>query len=238
MSDERDLTPEQEARVARLLADARAEEPMPAEVAARLDKVLAGLEGESVAPERPAPAVDLAARRRHRVRTLLVAAAAVVVVGVGIGQLTGTQDGADSGGAGTAAREPEDRDDSALKGEDQAAGAAPESAQAPTPEELESLGTPARITTASFPKAVRRLQDRPGLRSNAADGYRSDRDLSADSDFRCAPTEFGPGKLIAVRYNGSPAVLVYQPPAGDTQVVNLVQCRSGDILRSATIPLP
>jgi hypothetical protein len=237
MSDERDLTPEQEARVARLLAGARAEGPMPAEVAARLDKVLAGLEGESVAPERPAPAVDLAARRRHRVRTLLIAAAAVVVVGAGIGQLMGTsQDDADSGGGGTAAQEAEGEDNSTLRREDQADGAGP--AQAPTPEELESLGTPARITTASFPKAVRRLQDRPGLRSTTAEGYLSDRDLSADADFRCAPTDFGPGKLIAVRYNGSPAVLVYQPPAGDTQVVNLVQCRSGDILRSATIPLP
>jgi hypothetical protein len=33
-------------------------------------------------------------------------------------------------------------------------------------------------------------------------------------------------------------VLVYKPPAGDTQVVDLVQCGSGVTLRSTTIPLP
>ena len=80
MSDP-DLTPAEE-QVRRLLADARHDEPMPADVADRLDRVLADLQGES--RRTPAP-IDLAARRRRRVaRNVLVAAAAVVVVGVGI----------------------------------------------------------------------------------------------------------------------------------------------------------
>ena len=115
MSDERDLTPEQEARVARLLADARADEPIPAEVAARLDRVLAGMAGEQIAgPDQPvAPVIDIAARRRRRVRTLLVAAAAVVVAGVGIGQVVGPQSGDDASDAGV---RPPEADDAA--GED------------------------------------------------------------------------------------------------------------------------
>jgi hypothetical protein len=242
MSDERDLTPEQEARVARLLADARVEEPMPAEVAERLDRVLAGLAGEPVSPppERPAPVVDLAARRRRRVRTLLVAAAAVVVAGVGVGRLVGTQDdmdGAGGQGAAETSTRLEDAPESAREGgPSQEFG---DSDGAMSPDELKSLGEPARITTSSFASAVRKLQSRPGVRSNAASGLMDGSDLAApDMGFRCAPTAFGAGKLIAVRYNGSPAVLVYRPPAGGTQVVDLMQCRSGDILRSTTIPLP
>jgi hypothetical protein len=57
-------------------------------------------------------------------------------------------------------------------------------------------------------------------------------------DFSCSAADYGVGKLMAVRYNGMPAVLAYRPPAGDTQVVDLMQCGSGDLMRSTTIPLP
>lgn len=64
-----------------LLADAAANEPMPAEVAAGLDDVLAGLVTERAA-EADATVVPL--RRRATIaRRLLVAAAAVVLVGAG-----------------------------------------------------------------------------------------------------------------------------------------------------------
>ena len=79
-----DLTPPEE-QVRRLLADARHDEPMPDDVADRLDRVLADLQDES--RRTPAP-IDLAARRRRRIaRNVLVAAAAVVVVGVGISRV-------------------------------------------------------------------------------------------------------------------------------------------------------
>jgi hypothetical protein len=242
MSDERDLTPDQEARVARLLADARVEEPLPAEVAARLDRVLAGLADEPVpGPERaPAPVTDLAARRRRRVRMLLVAAAAVVVAGVGVGQLIeprGSDDAADS----TSAGENEDGV-GAGSDDDRAAPESAASSDAPdllTEDQLESLGEPARINRRSFAADVRRLQDHPGVRSDSDTGMLDGSDLAApEMDFSCGSADFGTGKMIAVLYRGTPSVLAYRPPAGDTQVVELLQCGSGDVIRSTTVPLP
>ncbi len=238
MPDERALTPEQEARVARLLADARHDEPVPPEVAARLDRVLEGMSGERVAgPDGPpAPVVDIAARRRRRTFTLLAAAAAVVVAGVGIGQVVGPTDGDDSGGGGDSSL----ADDNLGSNLDRPDEAAPERAQPMDPQELEALGEPAHVTAKSFAAEVRRLQDRPGVRSYASDGVMMDgSQLTAPSaEFPCGAAEYGEGKLIAVRYNGRPAVLAYRPPEGETQIVDLLQCGSGDAIRSTTLPLP
>ena len=72
MSDQHDagslpeLTPEQESAVRRLLAEARHDEPIPADVAARLDRVLAGLTRDEPGAPGVAPVIDLAARRRRR----------------------------------------------------------------------------------------------------------------------------------------------------------------------------
>jgi hypothetical protein len=232
MSDERDLTPEQEARVARLLADARADEPIPAEVAARLDRVLAGMASEQIAGpgQQIAPVIDIAARRRRRVRTLLVAAAAVVVAGVGIGQLV--EPGGDSDDSGGDSASSEVAADDADGG-----GRQPEGPASIGKDEQEALGTPARITTDSFAADVRRFQDRPGIRSEASDGTMIGMDQPA-ADFSCSPAAYGPGKLVAVRYNGQSAVLAYRPAAGETQVVELLQCGSAEVVRSTTIPLP
>src|SRR4051794_33004407 len=94
-----DLTPRDE-QVRRLLSDARHDEPMPDDVADRLDEVLAGLRDDR-------PPVDLAARQRRRhVRTWILAAAAVVVIGVGANQVdwsglsTSGGDGSDSAASG------------------------------------------------------------------------------------------------------------------------------------------
>ncbi len=232
MSDERDLTPEQEARVARLLADARADEPIPVEVAARLDRVLAGIAEEQIAgPDHPgAPVVDIAARRRRRAATLLVAAAAVVVAGVGIGQVIGPDSGDDTGADRSTALDADsggDSDDEAQR---------PEGAPL-SPEEERALGEPARVTSDTFAADVRRLQERPGLRSNVSDGVMMDLDRP-DLGFDCGPAAYSTGKLLAVRYNGRPAVLAYRPAAGDTQTVELLQCGSAEVIRSTTIPLP
>jgi hypothetical protein len=235
MSDERELTPEQEAHVARLLADARHDEPMPAEVAARLDRVLTGIASEHVPGphEQYTPVIDLAARRRRRATTLLVAAAAVIVAGVGIGQVVGRDSGDDDNGD-----RPTASDRRAAQPDAQASSAPEKNNDEMSPEELEALGAPARITARSFATDVRRFQDRPGY-LNSDSAIVSDEDLAAPRmDFTCTPTKFPAGKLIAVVYNGSPAVLVYRPAAGDTQVVDLVQCSSSQTLRSTTIPLP
>ena len=89
----------------RLLASARHTAPVPPEVAARLDGVLAGLAAGDDAPAapEPAPVTDLDAhRRRRRVAQILVAAAAVVVVGVGLGQVLDRGTGGDASSADNA----------------------------------------------------------------------------------------------------------------------------------------
>lgn len=91
-----------------LLADARADGPVPADVVARLDETLAAL----TADRRTQPVSDAAAanvvplRRRSRLAPRLLAAAAAVVVvgagGVGLAQVLSTQNGSDLGTAESA----------------------------------------------------------------------------------------------------------------------------------------
>lgn len=85
-----ELDPELDKEVRALLSDAAVTEPMPAEVAARLDDVLAELvaQRDDVATQDEAPASpgtlgDLAAARRRRRTWVGAAAAAVVVVAAG-----------------------------------------------------------------------------------------------------------------------------------------------------------
>lgn len=95
MTDKK-LTPEQDVALRRLLADARQDEPMPEDVALRLDDVLAGLVAERAeeaddagGSERP----TVVPLRRRRWPKVLVAAASVCAIGIGATQVIG-------GGAG------------------------------------------------------------------------------------------------------------------------------------------
>ena len=54
----------------------------------------------------------------------------------------------------------------------------------------------------------------------------------------CTPPDMGPGTPVAVLYDGSPAVLVLRPVEGATQVAALLQCGTGEALRSVTLPVP
>lgn len=221
MTDDPDLTPEQETRVRRLLTDARHAEPIPEDVVARLDRVLAQLavdEGDDTGR-----VVSLAARRRRRVGSLLVAAAAVVMVGIGLGQLMGGPDeGSDnlaSTDAGPAMRE------------------APEGAGAATPDApTYALKTPVPIRPQTFSQDVSRLQRLTGsLRGAAPELGATSTD---DNVFACRPAAWGAGTFVPVTYDGEPGVLVLRRVTGDTQVVDLFQCGSPDPLRSITLPAP
>lgn len=84
-----DLTRSQEEAVRRLLAEARETGPMPADVAARLDAVLAGLArtpdaAAEPATDQPGTVVPL---RRRRLPRLVLAAAAVTALGFGTVQV-------------------------------------------------------------------------------------------------------------------------------------------------------
>ena len=241
---EPEASPQQQEAVRRLLAEARHTEPMPDAVAARLDGVLARLAAEGVrAVDEPEPTeaavVDLAARRRRRVVGLLGAAAAVVVLAVGVGQVVEhagsgadfTSSQSDDGGVGAASS-----DESG--GKTQGDGAAPAAPSEVQPGDGALPRTVPRVGTPDFKQTVLGLRRGAAVRSTTDDTAYSAADLTTESMFVCPPTVLGVGRMVPVTFVGSPAVLAYRPPTGDTQVVELLQCGTGEVLRSVVVPAP
>ncbi len=243
--EERELPPEQEAAVRRLLSDARATEPVPADVAARLDRVLVGL-GEERLPASSTGHVVAPAWRRRRAAVVLVAAAAVVAVGVGLGQLDGIQPSSDDadagGGAGDAAvnaeRAPSAQNEDGAEGDDEGVPSEKPStsyAQAPT------AGPVGRVRADRFTADVNQL--RRAIPDNAADGefvQLPGKQLPpgyvvTDRAFDCAAAPWGFGVLVPVFFDGTPGVLAYRPVTGESQIVELLRCGTGESLRSTTL---
>lgn len=260
MPHDPELTPSEE-QVRRLLADARHTEPLPHDVAARLDGVLTGLAAErrdaDQAARSVAVAADLAAARRRRTaRNLLVAAAAIVAIGVGMNSVDLTVSGGDEDSAASDA------------GGD---GALPEAATGPregqaeadrgpaleSPQDSELADKPGRTTStdgsvssgydsgtvvlssARFGAQVRRLQaDRKAAWETAAGGAVTDGLFSLGRDpLRpgCSTRGWGEGLLVPARYDGDLGALVFREPRGETQVVDLYVCGNDDPLRSITL---
>lgn len=221
MPDRPDLTPAQEQEVRRLLADARHTDPLPADVADRLDRVLSGL-----ADEHPARhgVVRLAERRRRAV-TLLVAAAAVVVGGVAVGQLVG--------GLGESSQD-------AMTAQEGAGDAAPEAADDQDgflPEEASRAGVVvATIRPRRFTEDVEQLRARG--RPTLADGLEGSGPQKQEGrgEPACIPGDWGRGDYRAVRYDGAVGYVVFRRPQGETQVVDLFLCGGDDAVRSVTLP--
>lgn len=251
-----EVTPEQEAQLRRLLAQARVEEPVPDDIATRLDRVLAQLATEERDPDAAHSVVDLAARRRRRVRTLLAAAAAVVVVGFGVAQLVdadpgGQGDSAAAGSSATSADEspgvvgPESA--SAAQSEDRSSGAAPPagataggSSDSPADHSLTTTTSaprpPVRLSEDGFATQAVRLRNRAGVESSTAAVVPGEA-LSRAEGFVCDSAAWGEGRLLAALYDGVPAVLAYRPVAGETQTVDLLRCGTGEVLRSTVLPV-
>lgn len=242
-----ELTPEQEARIASLLRQARVEESTPPDVVERLDATMARLAAERGASEGPAGAevVSLAGRRRRRRATLLLGAAAAVVVGaIGLGTVLNDRPGDQDSGSATSADEPRatESDSEADSSQDEAPGSpegtygavppgavSPSRVPTPIPEE------PIQLETANFARQAARLQSVNGVESRAG-LLVSDADLTDDPSFVCAPAAYGAGTLIAVYYDDRPAVLAFRPSQGGTQVVEVLRCgNSSDVLRSTTV---
>ena len=245
-----ELNPQQAERVRRLLADARHTEPMPDDVAERLDHVLTDLAAERVteSPDAPSPTpradsagVVRLSERRRKVGQLLLAAAVVVVGGVTVGQVVAGSDvGGDESSAGT--------DDSALR-------QAPERNQAD--EEHEAGGGaaadsgPGAVTEHQYSVSKQSAQvvepDRFAVDARrlrvVATGQES-ADPAPDSvevrgmlqRGRCEPGLWGGGRYLRVVYDREAGWLVYRPPRGDTQVVELFLCGEDSAERSATVP--
>ena len=196
MTDE--LTPEQETAISRLLAEARHDEPIPVDVAARLDVVLGDLSADDVEKVEAvgtgpsmSTVTELAGvrHRRRKAGRLLLAAAAVVVGGVAVGQnldSTGMDDSdspsAESGANVDVPREaqagdPADTSGGATAFDDDSVGG-DEAAPAPTSESVDSgttkrlldaLNTPLSLTSENFEVEVQRnLRDASAERRSAA----------------------------------------------------------------------
>lgn len=218
------LTPAQEAEVRRQLAAARHTEPMPREVAERLDGVLADLGAE---PVRKAAVVRLAHRRR-RAATMLVAAAAVVVGGIAVGQLFAGSGEDDAGNA-------------SVSSEDQPAG--PESQEAQGDADGGALSAPeaARAVLQVRPKAfasdVARVRER--LPSALTKPPSDDAEAQSDRAFAtagCEPGSWGRGTYQPVRYGRASGYVVFRKPQGETQVADLFLCGGERAVRSVTLP--
>lgn len=239
-----------EDEVRRLLADARHAEPVPLDVTARLDRVLEQLAAGGV--DAPETVSELAVRRRRRAAGLLAAAAAVVAVGVGLGQVVPGATGGDAGSVdvATAGEAPASADDdrvAGLEAEESSVGAGSDEVQDETvPSEADALsdgavlaesapasdlahppGPPVRVRAERFTDDALRARHR-------LDGARASG--RGDTGFECAGGGWGPGTAVAVLYEGRPHVLAFRAPAGDWQVVDLLRCGTGEILRSTTLP--
>ncbi|GAA1477425.1 hypothetical protein GCM10009623_18710 [Nocardioides aestuarii] len=233
MTDEQ--SPDDQEQVRRLLAEARHDGPMPDDVAARLDRVIADLADE---PRRSATVVRLADRRRRAAR-MLVAAAAVVAVGVGGAQFVrglGSSSQSESATAGSAADAPTAED---AAPQDSVGGAQSEVGGEPT--------RPYELRSQKFSRDAAALQaisgdvDAPDESSDSGKGAASS---YADGSLRratkqavCTPGDWGRGGFFAVVYDGTPGWMVLRPPAGDTQVADLFLCGSEQAVRSVTLPV-
>lgn len=223
---ERELTPQQEEQVRRLLAEARHDDPIPADVADRLDLALADLARDEPAAPGRAGVVDLAARRRRRnAAALLAGAAAVIVAGFAVGQAVDvTSSGGDAGGS---AAEPANRDQSSSQAE------SPEAGDDAGGEEL-AAAPPLQLSSQHLERDLTEQ-----LPATANSGVTKDTAPQALGSFGCAtaaPAAYGPGTFYAAYYDGLPAVLALRPPSDGTQQADVLECGTAAELRSVTLP--
>lgn len=251
--------PAAEAAVQRMLADAGGPEPMPPEVAARLDDVLLELaQGRAQGSTSTAGDAVVELRARRRWPRLLLAAAAVVVGGYGVGTVLtqGTLSGSEtpesamsteSGGSDTLLADEEPGRGQLRRDDDRTSGQV-EERQA---NKVESPGDALDLA----PEATTRVQGysallagRVRLRSDEleTDVRRAlrvlDREPTATLDQRTADAErratsgcpasplSGRERALPVRYDGERAVLVAGPERDGVVEVTVHDCSGTEIV--------
>lgn len=250
------LTPAQDAAVRRALAEAGGPEPMPEEIADRLDAVITSLAADrGITPEishpedhRVLPLDPFARHRRVRARFLLVAAAVVVAGAVGAGVISDRDGSGDN--AMTAADQISDDDPArsdagalAESPEDDKVGESTVGQEAAPSQPSGRAVEPRRIVTDEPLREVRpdRLREdlvalqHITLPHPAAADY-SGATLTAPKDFMCEPADFGLGYLVGIVYDGKPAVAAFRQSVGETQAAEVLACGTGDVLHSTTLP--
>jgi len=215
------------AEVRRLLADARHADPMPDDVATRMNDVLAGLrDTPQAAPATRAdqPAADvvpIAAHRRRRAAGLLVAAAAIVVGGVVVAPHVHVHSG---GSSATATAEDNTGGSSELgnTGTSTKSPLTPQAVGQPRLRHGRLVVRPQHFSTDAL--AGRRL-----LAPAAS--------MSASGDTAC-PDVPQRASTVPAEYQHAPAALVYRHVEGSSQVVDLYICGNPRPVRSTTLPVP
>ena len=241
------------------LAAARVQDPIPADVAARLDATLAGLTGGTPAAP-PAPGEGgttvTPLRRRSRVAPRLLAAAAVVVLagagGVGVSQVL------DHGSAGDTSSTAGSATKADAPGTEKAPAVPAPTAPAPAgggTTSLDSLttagiaGVPV-LTSADFSSQVAALDlargsysSRRTTGSDQAAGPQSLDGLSESRRRKSAATARscrGPRITGTASYpavlDGQPAVLVVHPADAGSRLVQAWSCDGSRVLAFTTLP--
>lgn len=251
------MTPEQEEQVARALAETARHEPVPPippEVAARLDDVLADLVAdrarggtpagqERTAEARPGTGVDeVAARRRARRSSWLTAAAAVTLIAAagaavatnGFGTTSDSDSSTTSAGGSTTVQPPGPdaaRDDAGSQEK-----AAPESSAPST--SASGAGAP-QLRSSTLVADVQRVLREDVTRTEARPAPRRKALTGPPTGTPCATPPTGPGeRVLAVRLDGEPATLLLGALRGGSRPARVYSCDDlGDPVASATVPL-
>jgi hypothetical protein len=221
-------TPDEEL-VRRLLADARHDEPMPADVAGRLDGVLADLvRDEPPAARHTEGAVRLRSahdvrRGRRRLAGAFLAAAAIVVAGVAVRSLPSSSDGDSGGSSASSAYDNE-------AGSDAAGGSSTDSGDSAAPS-----GRPAedavRLHRATLRADVRRAVEQHRRRFAAPSP-------GPTASAACPGGDVGAGTAVPALLDGTSVVLVLRPPRDGRQVADVLACGTARVLASVTVPAP
>jgi len=235
----KDLTPDQHDDVRRALAEARHTDPIPADVAARLDRVLDDLADErSAATESAHSVVSLEARRRRRHATrMLVAAAAVVVGGFSINAIVGNE--LITGRASDEGATSADRDDSFGSRQPEVAGQNGSGASAPPSDGSDSPAVPgASGPLDGLGEGVTSFTIRKDyVRQDAARLYALS--ATAPSVKLSCVAHTSEERVIPVRYVNRRAALVVRVPEGAHQRLDLYYCpigHPGRLIRSVVVP--
>lgn len=215
--------------VRRLLAEARHDAPIPEDVAARMDRVLAGLSAERDEAPGTAEVVPLELHRRRRAASLLVAAAAIVVGGVTAVQHLPGGSGSQATAGGTA------ESDSVIGGP-RASGPASAPQIAPGPKDhaggpLRTLPGRVRVRPGHF--AADALSARAAASQTSSQQYDALKGAAAG----CVPS-VPDAVVLRATYEKAPAALVFHAAAGSTQIVDLYLCGTSKPIRSITLPTP
>ena len=226
---EREISPEEDARIRSLLSSARASEQVPDDVAARLDSVLADLAADRDAERTDADHAAGSRRPRwRRGRVVLAAAVGVGVLGlaaVNLPQLSGgfqgTGDGSSDKSSGRAATATEGKSGS---GADEPSASAPEATS--------------RLSTDTFRRDVRRMlaagADTRQLAPSSGTSGRTGDELASGA---CAASpEPGVVRSSEVLLDGKLALLEVFAARDGARVVRVVSCDGVQTLASTRIP--